>query len=131
VAYNPEDIKARLSGVPVYAVINKREEFVLVAGAAVGLAAGCATCCPLPSQHKQPKKGHGASRTTITAQLRCKVMSVLMQEDSQKRNIGLFFFNRQDAESLIEKVSCMGQQTNNDVTTRDFNLTLWCHRHHA
>ncbi len=35
VAYNPEDIKARLSGVPVYAVINKKDEFVLIAGDAV------------------------------------------------------------------------------------------------
>ena len=35
VAYNPEEIKARLSGVPVYAVINKKEEFVLIAGEAV------------------------------------------------------------------------------------------------
>lgn len=32
VAYNPEDIKARLSGVPVFAVTNKNNEFVLVSG---------------------------------------------------------------------------------------------------
>ncbi len=31
-AYNPEEIKARLSGVPVYTVANKQNEFVLVAG---------------------------------------------------------------------------------------------------
>ena len=31
-AYNPEEIKARLSGVPVYTVANKKNEFVLVAG---------------------------------------------------------------------------------------------------
>ena len=31
-AYNPEDIKARLSGVPVYTVANKKNEFVLVSG---------------------------------------------------------------------------------------------------
>lgn len=31
-AFNPEDIKARLSGVPVYTVANKKNEFVLVAG---------------------------------------------------------------------------------------------------
>jgi hypothetical protein len=59
VAYNPEDIKARLSGVPVYAVINKKEEFVLIAGDA---------------------------------------------DDNQHRNMGLFFFNKQDAQSLIDKV---------------------------
>ena len=32
VAYNPEEIKARLSGVPVYTVANKQNEFILVAG---------------------------------------------------------------------------------------------------
>lgn len=32
IAYNPEDIKARLSGVPVYTVANKNNEFVLVTG---------------------------------------------------------------------------------------------------
>lgn len=54
VAYNPEDIKARLSGVPVFAVINKREEFVLVAGAAVSVCTWLIAtehCCAVPSQH--------------------------------------------------------------------------------
>jgi len=31
-AYNPEDIKARLSAVNVYTVANKKNEFVLVSG---------------------------------------------------------------------------------------------------
>ena len=31
-AYNPEEIKARLAGIPVYTVANKQNEFVLVAG---------------------------------------------------------------------------------------------------
>ena len=31
-AYNPDEIKARLSGVPVYTVANKQNEFILVAG---------------------------------------------------------------------------------------------------
>ncbi len=31
-AYNPEEIKFRLSGIPVYTVINKAKEFVLVSG---------------------------------------------------------------------------------------------------
>ncbi|EIE26430.1 hypothetical protein COCSUDRAFT_58968 [Coccomyxa subellipsoidea C-169] len=35
-AYNPEEIKARLSGVPVYTVANKQNEFVLVAGESGG-----------------------------------------------------------------------------------------------
>ncbi len=35
VAYNPEDIKSRLAGVPVYAVINQKEEFVLISGEGV------------------------------------------------------------------------------------------------
>ena len=38
-----------------------------------------------------------------TSQL-CKSYLRVLQEDSQTRNIGLFFFNRRDAESLIEKV---------------------------
>lgn len=36
VAFNPEDIKARLSGVPVFAVINHQDEFVLISGEAEG-----------------------------------------------------------------------------------------------
>jgi hypothetical protein len=32
VAYNPEDIKARLSAVNVYTVANQKNEFVLVSG---------------------------------------------------------------------------------------------------
>lgn len=31
-AFNPEDIKARLNAVPVFAVVNNKNEFVLVAG---------------------------------------------------------------------------------------------------
>lgn len=38
VAYNPEEIKARLSGVPVYTVANKQNEFILVAGEVRNLA---------------------------------------------------------------------------------------------
>jgi Tic22-like family len=30
--YNPEDVKARLSGVPVYTVTDKKKDFVLVTG---------------------------------------------------------------------------------------------------
>ncbi len=31
-AFNPEDIKARLDAVPVWVVVNNKNEFVLVAG---------------------------------------------------------------------------------------------------
>ena len=31
-SFNPEEIKARLNAVPVYTVVNKKNEFVLVAG---------------------------------------------------------------------------------------------------
>lgn len=31
-AFNPEEIKARLNAVPVYTVVNNKNEFVLVAG---------------------------------------------------------------------------------------------------
>ena len=35
-AYNPEEIKARLTSVPVYAVVNNKNEFVLVSGTVRG-----------------------------------------------------------------------------------------------
>lgn len=52
-AFNPEEIKAKLSGIPVYAVVNQKNEFVLVSG------------------------------------------------DAEDKHLGLFFFNKEDAEGLV------------------------------
>lgn len=105
VAYNPEEIKARLSGVPVYAVINKREEFVLVAGGAVRIMPSntCKQCLMIVmiDLRSQATRCHCTSYSPVTAR---NNRPCHRQEDSQNRNIGLFFFNRRDAESLIEKV---------------------------
>jgi hypothetical protein len=56
-AYNPEEIKKRLSGVPVYAVVNQKKEFVLVSG-----------------------------------------------DETDARQLGMFFFNQSDAEELVATV---------------------------
>ena len=47
VAYNPEEIKARLSGVPVYTVANKQNEFILVAGEVRESILSHITCLPI------------------------------------------------------------------------------------
>ncbi len=75
-AYNPEEIKARLSGVPVFAVINKKDEFVLIAGEAVscGLNTSSQGCmvwhgslrsakkrCPASCRGRDACCGHGAA----------------------------------------------------------------------
>lgn len=59
-AFNPEEVKRRLSGVPVFAVVNNKNEFVLVSG----------------DDH----------------------------DSKQSSQLGLFFFNQQDAEALIATV---------------------------
>jgi hypothetical protein len=55
-AFNPEEIKFRLAAVPVYAVVNTKDEFVLVSG------------------------------------------------DEDGKQLGLFFFSKEDAEELIATV---------------------------
>ena len=60
VAYNPEDIKARLSAVNVYTVANQKNEFVLVSGE-VSLAA---TACLLPRQRAHRLGDHVTLRHT-------------------------------------------------------------------
>ena len=57
-AFNPEEIKFRLAAVPVFAVVNAKSEFVLVAG-----------------------------------------------DDPKSRQLGLFFFSREEAEALVASVS--------------------------
>lgn len=57
VAAHPEEIKKRLSGVPVYVVVNNKNEFVLVDG-----------------------------------------------EGENSRQLGLFFFDKDDAEGLISTI---------------------------
>lgn len=57
----------------------------------------------------------------------CDNSSCTLQEDSQKRNIGLFFFNRGDAESLIDKVSsdCIDQRSS-DMRLRTGSEMIFC-----
>ena len=56
-AASPDEIKLRLSGIPVYAVVNTKNEFVLVSG-----------------------------------------------DDNESRQLGLFFFSKEDAEGLIDTI---------------------------
>jgi len=49
----PPDLLARLAGVPVYAVVNKKDEFVLVTGAAEPRAGGAGDSATPPPPHKE------------------------------------------------------------------------------
>jgi hypothetical protein len=65
VAYNPVEIKARLVGVNVYTVANKKNEFVLVSGIAGVSCIPHDLCASLQRNPRGPCMGH-------VGQLSCK-----------------------------------------------------------
>ena len=113
-AYNPEDIKARLSAVNVYTVANKKKEFVLVSGEVrrahlSGRNLGLSSPGRVPCDHVAYPSVCAA---TFPAWLRLEAHelesrrgSTAAQGDSEERQLGLFFFKEADAKALIDKVS--------------------------
>lgn len=98
VAYNPEEIKARLSGVPVYTVANKQNEFILVAGEVGG---HLSTCPPVPQRRCW-------QLTTLCMLHLENAMSwstwCHVQSGEQVKQLGLIFMSEDDANALVEKV---------------------------
>ena len=98
IAYNPEEIKARLSGVPVYTVANKQNEFILVAGEV-----------RRPSEQfsmlTRPSLGSHAPCNCYTQNQFLSQFTVRnLQSGDQVKQLGLIFMSEADANALVEKV---------------------------
>ena len=116
VAYNPEDIKARLSAVNVYTVANQKNEFVLVSGevslspsqvaavpASCSARAAQTSCAHHNAHHATLHIAHSSVRAL--ARQFCEALCARRQGDSEERQLGLFFFKEADAKALIDKAS--------------------------
>ena len=95
-AYNPEEIKARLAGIPVYTVANKQNEFVLVAGEVRN-----------PSMHPISSPATGLAFPALPASEQCwrlRAVYCSVQSGGEVRQLGLIFLSEADAHALVEKV---------------------------
>lgn len=98
-AFNPEDIKARLNAVPVFAVVNNKNEFVLVAGEVRwgGVEVAELKTCTRLAVHGEPV-AHACVLPPCPL-LYCYTV----QEDADKQ-LGLFFFSEAEAEAMLKTV---------------------------
>lgn len=98
---NPEEIKARLNAVPVYVVVNNKNEFVLVAGDVSWAKAG--------PGWRHRREMHLRPCSACDSQLKlgppCRTTCTLhhVQNDDSKQ-LSLFFFSEAEAEALLKTV---------------------------
>jgi len=100
-----DEVKARLAPIPVYTVANPKNEFVLVAGEVRLCRFG--SCFRGLSAHLSRALGSHACiclwlhTAGVPRSRRSAATSQQLQSNTQ---LGFFFFRKEDAEAIIEKV---------------------------